>query len=68
MQLTEDDERDRLRGYGYDDDYVEFGMQLATDPPDAAGIVLPTVEAVTGRPEPSPSGRGRTPSSFRTTP
>ncbi|WP_369370960.1 SDR family oxidoreductase [Promicromonospora sp. Populi] len=49
-QLTEDGERDRLRGYGYDDDYVEFGIQLATNPPDAAGVVLTTVEDVTGRP------------------
>lgn len=50
VQLTEDGERARLRGYGYDDDYVEFGIQLATDPPGAAGTVLPTVETVTGRP------------------
>ena len=44
------EERARLRGYGYDDDYVEFGIQLATNPPDVAGVVLPTVENVTGRP------------------
>lgn len=50
VRLTEDGERARLRGYGYDDDYVEFGIQLATSPPDVAGIVLPTVENVTGRP------------------
>jgi uncharacterized protein YbjT (DUF2867 family) len=50
VQLTEDGERDRLRGYGYDEDYVEFGIQLATNPPDASGVVLPTVEDVTGRP------------------
>lgn len=49
-RLTEDEERDRLRGYGYDDEYVEFGIQLATNPPDVAGIVLSTVEDVTGRP------------------
>lgn len=50
VQLTEDGERERLRGYGYDDDYVEFGVQLATNPPEASGVVLPTVEEVTGRP------------------
>ena len=50
MQLTEEQERARLRGYGYDDEFVEFGIQLATNPPDIAGIVLPTVQNVTGRP------------------
>ena len=50
VQLTEEQERARLRGYGYDDEFVEFGIQLATNPPDIAGIVLPTVQNVTGRP------------------
>jgi uncharacterized protein YbjT (DUF2867 family) len=50
VQLTEEQERRRLSGYGYPDDYVEFGIQLATNPPEAAGTVLPTVEQVTGRP------------------
>ncbi|TDC79532.1 hypothetical protein [Actinomadura sp. 7K507] len=50
VRLTEDDERARLRGYGYDEDYVEFGIQLAVNPPDAGGVVLPTVEDVTGKP------------------
>ena len=50
VQLSEDAERERLRGYGYDEDYVEFGIQLATSPPGVAGVVLPTVETVTGRP------------------
>ncbi|MCT2587466.1 SDR family oxidoreductase [Actinophytocola gossypii] len=50
VQLDEEGERARLRGYGYDDDYVEFGIQLATSPPGVAGVVLPTVEDVTGRP------------------
>ena len=48
--LTEDQERDRLRSYGYPEDYVEFGIQLATNPPPQAGVVHPTVEEVTGRP------------------
>jgi len=49
-RLTEDRERDRLRSYGYPEDYVEFGIQLATDPPPQAGVVESTVERVTGRP------------------
>lgn len=47
---SEEAERERLRGYGYDEEYVEFGIQLATNPPAAANVVLPTVEKVTGRP------------------
>ncbi|CAM3505805.1 SDR family oxidoreductase [Occultella aeris] len=50
VQLTEAQERERLRGYGYDDDYVEFGINLATNPPVTAGRVLPTVRDVTGKP------------------
>lgn len=50
VQLTEEQERDRLRSYGYDEGFVEFGIQLATSPPDIAGIVVPTVEEVAGRP------------------
>ncbi|GAA1208769.1 NAD(P)H-binding protein [Pseudonocardia alaniniphila] len=49
-QLNEDQERERLQSYGYPDDYVEFGIQLATNPPPQAGVVEPTVEQVTGRP------------------
>ncbi|WP_154796319.1 SDR family oxidoreductase [Occultella kanbiaonis] len=50
VRLTEAQERVRLRGYGYDDDYVEFGINLATNPPATAGRVLPTVRDVTGSP------------------
>lgn len=50
VQLSEEAERERLRSYGYDEDYVEFGIQLAINPPEAAGKVLPTIEEVTGRP------------------
>lgn len=50
VQLTEEQERERLRSYGYPEDYVEFGIQLATDPPAQAAVVHPTVEQVTGRP------------------
>ncbi|MFC9976710.1 NAD(P)H-binding protein [Spirillospora sp. NPDC127200] len=50
VQLNEDEERARLRGYGYDEDYVEFGIQLAMSPPGVSGVVRPTVEEVTGTP------------------
>lgn len=50
VPLTETQERERLRSYGYEPDYVEFGIRLATDPPEAAGRVLPTVRDITGRP------------------
>lgn len=50
VQLSAEAERERLRGYGYDEDYVEFGIQLATNPPAAAATILPTIEEVTGRP------------------
>ncbi|WP_237224005.1 hypothetical protein [Rothia nasisuis] len=50
IQLTEAQERDRLAAHGFGDDYVEFGIQLATNPPEAAWQVLDTVPRVTGRP------------------
>lgn len=50
IQLTEVQERDRLASHGFGDDYVEFGIQLATNPPEAAGKVLDTVPRITGRP------------------
>ena len=50
VQLSEDEERERLRNYGYDADYIEFGIQLATHAPRNAGTVLHTVKEVTGRP------------------
>lgn len=50
VQLTEPEERARLATHGLGDDYVEFGIQLATNPPDAAGKVLDTVPRLTGHP------------------
>ncbi|MEU6247881.1 NAD(P)H-binding protein [Glycomyces sp. NPDC047010] len=50
VHLTEGQERERLRGLGYPEDYVEFGIQLAVNPPAQAGDVHDTVEAVTKRP------------------
>ncbi|AKQ66020.1 Oxidoreductase [Myxococcus hansupus] len=48
--LNEEQERERLRANGYPEDYVEFGIQLATNPPAQAAALVPTVEQVTGRP------------------
>jgi len=48
--LSEDEERERLQSLGYPEDYVEFGIELATNPPPEAGVVVPTVEQVTGHP------------------
>ncbi|MFL1380856.1 MULTISPECIES: NAD(P)H-binding protein [unclassified Nocardiopsis] len=50
VHLTPDQERERLRAQGFPEEYVEFGITLATDPPEVAARVLPTVEEVTGRP------------------
>ena len=49
VHLSEEAEGERLRGYGYDEDYVDFGIQLAANPPEAADTILPTIEEVTGR-------------------
>ncbi len=50
VQLNEDQERERLSAHGLGEEYVEFGIQLATHPPEAAGRVLDTVPRLTGRP------------------
>ncbi|MFI6818927.1 NAD(P)H-binding protein [Nonomuraea sp. NPDC050328] len=50
VHLNEEQERARLRGFGYDEDYVEFGIRLAMSPPGVSDVVHPTVEEVTGRP------------------
>src|SRR5699024_8481242 len=69
VHLSEDAERARLQGHGYDEDYVEFGMQLATTTPDAAAVVLPTFTDVTGRPpRPFAQWAHGHPEHFRTTP
>lgn len=49
-RLSVDQERQRLRSLGYHEEYVEFFIQLVMDPPEQGGVVLPTVERVTGRP------------------
>lgn len=48
--LNEQQERARLAGLGYPDDYIEFGIELAANQPPQAAVVLDTVREVTGRP------------------
>jgi uncharacterized protein YbjT (DUF2867 family) len=50
VRLTLEEEAERLRALGYDEEYVAFGLQLATDPPEVGTRVQDTVERVTGRP------------------
>lgn len=50
IRLTEDEERERLRGFGYDEGYVEFGVELAKNPPEIGQAVQDTVTRLTGRP------------------
>lgn len=49
-RLTLDQERERLLTLGHPEEYVEFYLQLVSDPPPQGSVVLPTVERVTGRP------------------
>ncbi|WP_243230215.1 SDR family oxidoreductase [Microbacterium sp. CIAB417] len=50
VQLSEEEERERLRGYGYDEEYVEFGLELAKNPPEIGQVVQDTVTRLTGQP------------------
>lgn len=50
IRLTEEEERERLRAFGYDDGYVEFGIELAKNPPEIGQVVQDTVTRLTGRP------------------
>lgn len=50
IRLTEDEERERLRSFGYDEGYVEFGVELALNPPEIGQVVQDTVTRLTGRP------------------
>lgn len=49
-QLTEDQERERLALHGIGEEFVEFGIQLATNPPEGASTVEDTVKHVTTHP------------------
>lgn len=50
IALDEDEERARLRSYGYDEGYVEFGIELAKNPPAIGQQVQDTVTRLTGQP------------------
>lgn len=50
VQLTEDQERERLASYGMGEEFVEFGIELAMNPPEGASRVEDTVKRVTTHP------------------
>ncbi|GBF75679.1 hydroxylase [Paenibacillus sp. 598K] len=50
VELTEEETRQRWRDEGYDEESVEFFVQIAKNPPEEGYTVLPTVEQVLGRP------------------
>jgi uncharacterized protein YbjT (DUF2867 family) len=50
VELTEEEARQQWRNQGYDEESVEFFVQMAVNPPEAGYTVLPTVEQVLGRP------------------
>lgn len=49
-ELSEEEARQRWRDQGYDEDSVEFFVQMAKHTPEAGYTVLPTIEQVLGRP------------------
>ncbi|MEC0258265.1 NAD(P)H azoreductase [Paenibacillus sp. GM2FR] len=50
VELTEEQARDQWRAQGYDEESIEFFVQMGKNPPEIGYTVLPTVEEVTGRP------------------
>jgi uncharacterized protein YbjT (DUF2867 family) len=50
IELTEDEARQRWREQGYDEESIEFFVQMAFQTPEVGRTVLPTVEQVLGRP------------------
>lgn len=50
VELTEEEARLQWQNQGYDEEGVEFFVQMAKNPPEAGYTVLPTVEQVLGRP------------------
>ncbi|MEV0388419.1 NAD(P)H-binding protein [Nonomuraea sp. NPDC050643] len=48
-ELDAEGYRALMRASGVPEDMIEFGVQLGANPPEAGGVVLPTVEQVTGR-------------------
>ncbi|MEQ4722255.1 NmrA family NAD(P)-binding protein [Nonomuraea sp. B19D2] len=49
-ELSEAQYRASMEAWGAGEELIEFAVQLGANPPDAASVVLPTVEQVTGRP------------------
>lgn len=49
-EMTEDEARQKWREQGYDEESIEFFVQMAYQPPEVGHTVLPTVERVLGRP------------------
>jgi len=50
IEMTEDEARRKWREQGYDEESIDFFVQMAFQPPEAGRTVLPTVERVLGRP------------------
>lgn len=50
IELTEEEARQQWRDQGYDEESVEFFVQMAKNPPEVGYTVLPTIEQVLGRP------------------
>ncbi|GAA2824004.1 NmrA family NAD(P)-binding protein [Nonomuraea rubra] len=49
-EQSEEEYRASMRAAGVGDDLIEFGVRLGAEPMEAASVVAPTVERVTGRP------------------
>ncbi|MFC4304000.1 SDR family NAD(P)-dependent oxidoreductase [Cohnella boryungensis] len=50
VELSEEEARRNWRDQGYDEESVDFFVQMAVNTPEAGYTVLPTVEQVLGRP------------------
>jgi len=50
IELSEAEARQQWRSQGYDEESVDFFVQMAIQPPEAGYTVLPTIEQVLGRP------------------
>ncbi|WP_460797113.1 NAD(P)H-binding protein [Microbacterium sp. GXF0217] len=50
IHLDEDEEIERLRALGHDEEYVAFGLELAKNPPEVGQTVQDTVTRLTGQP------------------
>lgn len=50
IELSEEEARQQWKDQGYDEESIEFFVQMAKNPPEAGSSVLPTIEQVLGRP------------------